>query len=153
MPVTDVAEVGQNREPGTLWPLPAGGLLAVESAFGAIDAPTRRTPMLTIRYGTLLLALVALGGCATSFTGSPKVENGRAGCEKKCADSGMELAGMVYMGEYSDACVCQAKGHGSASSNQGLLLGSAGPGAGAAGVWMEMLAAEQQRRAAAAPGH
>ena len=109
--------------------------------------------MRVIQAAVMALVLVAIDGCATNFTGSPNVENGRAGCEKKCTEDGMELAGMVYMGEYSDACVCQVKGHGSTSSSHELLLGSAGSSAGAAGVWMEMLAARQRQQSGAFPAH
>jgi hypothetical protein len=81
-------------------------------------------------------------GCATSFTGSAHVENGRQGCESKCKGQGMEVVGMVYMGEYSDACVCGVPGQ--TSSVHGLRVASAGVAAGAAGVVMQMRAQEQQ---------
>jgi hypothetical protein len=61
----------------------------------------------------------ALIGCAkpmTTFEGSPKVEHGRAGCEKKCAGQGLQFTGMVFVGEYSDACVCQVPGASAPSS-------------------------------------
>src|SRR5207253_3374906 len=32
---------------------------------------------------------------------------GPAGCKSACDAWGMELAGMVKMGEYSDGCICQ----------------------------------------------
>ncbi len=109
----------------------------------------RENEMRAIRIGATVLALMGLVGCATSFTGDPHVEDGRAGCEKKCRADGMEFAGMVYMGEYSDACVCEAKGHGSASSGRrDMLLGSSGAGGGAAGVWMQMVAAQRQAQQA-----
>ena len=41
------------------------------------------------------------------FKGSARVENGRVGCERKCASQGLQFAGMVFVGEYSDACLCQ----------------------------------------------
>jgi hypothetical protein len=104
--------------------------------------------MHAFRFGTAMFAVLTLVGCATSFSGDPHIEDGRKGCDKKCADEGMELAGMVYMGEYSDACVCEVKGHGSASSRRELLVGSAGGGAGAAGVWMQMVAARQRQQGA-----
>ena len=97
--------------------------------------------MRSIRLGMVSFALLGLTACATSFQGSAKTEDGKAGCEKKCASEGLELAGMVYMGEYSDACVCEVKGHGSASSRSELLVGSAGGVGGAAGVMMQMQAA------------
>jgi hypothetical protein len=111
--------------------------------------------MAAMRIGVgAVLAALALVGCATSFTGEAHVEDGRAGCEKKCSENGMSLAGMVYMGEYSDACVCEVKGHGSASSTREMLVGSAGGGGGAAGVWLQMEAArERQQQQMMTPGH
>jgi len=78
-----------------------------------------------------------MGACATSFTGSAHVEDGRPGCEAKCKGQGMELAGMVYMGEYSDACVCSVPGK-SASANQNLLASGGAVAGGSAGVVMQM---------------
>lgn len=92
------------------------------------------------------LALLVFGGCATSFTGSPHVENGRSGCEEKCKGVGMKVAGMVYMGEYSSACVCEVPG-GTAGHAQ-FLVASTGAIAGAgAGVAMQMQRQAQQSRA------
>ena len=85
----------------------------------------------------MIVATLALSSCATAFMGSPHVEGGRAGCVAKCSGQGMGLAGMVYMGEYSSACVCQMPGAGQAS-----LLGPAGAAAGAAVA----VAVETQRR-------
>jgi hypothetical protein len=58
----------------------------------------------------LALAAMLLTACATAFTGSAHVEGGPAECAQRCGAWGMELAGMVAMGEYSDACICQVKG-------------------------------------------
>ena len=60
--------------------------------------------------------MVALTGCATQFTGAPKVQNGPAGCQATCDQWGMELAGMVKMGEYSDGCICQRATEATAST-------------------------------------
>jgi len=98
---------------------------------------------------TLLASMpLSLGACATSFTGSAYVDDGRSGCERKCKGQGMELVGMVYMGEYSDACVCAAPGR-SASSNQRLLASATSVTAGAAGVVMQMRRQEEQSRRSA----
>ena len=84
-------------------------------------------------------------GCATSFTGSPHVENGRSGCESKCKGQGMEVAGMVYMGEYSSACVCEVPGQ--HASQRRVLVGASGAVAGGvAGVEMQRQREEQNRR-------
>ena len=97
--------------------------------------------------GFLLLgfACVVASGCATSFTGSPYVENGRAGCEAKCRSAGMEVVGLVYMGEYSDACVCGAPGQ--SASRKRLLMAATGAAAGAgAGVAMQMQRQREQQQ-------
>jgi len=84
-----------------------------------------------------------LAGCATSFTGSPYVEGGRSGCEAKCRSAGMEVVGLVYMGEYSDACVCAVPGR--SASRRDLLLGAHAAVAGAvAGVAMQMQRQQSQ---------
>jgi hypothetical protein len=87
-------------------------------------------------------AFLVLAGCATSFTGSPYVEGGRSGCEAKCRSAGMEVVGLVYMGEYSDACVCGVPGR---SASRGVLLGAHAAVAGAgAGVAMQMQRQQSQ---------
>ncbi|MBE7486256.1 MAG: hypothetical protein HS104_40595 [Polyangiaceae bacterium] len=94
-------------------------------------------------FGGSLLFLLS---CATNFTGSPHVEGGRAGCEKKCKAQGMEVAGMVYMGEYSDACVCSVPGQ-TAGHHKKLVAAVAGAGAGAAGVVLQMRRSDDNNRA------
>jgi uncharacterized protein YcfJ len=55
----------------------------------------------------------------------------------------MEAAGMVYMGEYSSACVCQIPGK--SASRRAMLVATAGAiGGGVAGV--EMQRQQQQQR-------
>jgi len=59
----------------------------------------------------------------------------------------MQIAGMVYMGEYSSACVCQVPHASAESSRSEFLVAAAGGAAGsAAGVIMQMRRAEEQRR-------
>ncbi len=98
----------------------------------------------------LPLALGVLAGCIpprTSFTGQPTVEGGRAGCERKCAAQGLELAGMLYVGEYSDACLCVVPGQASATPRPGLVAGAgAAAAAAAAGVTVETEEREQEQR-------
>ena len=93
--------------------------------------------VLTVTGAILLLA----SGCATSFTGSAYVENGRSGCQAKCKGDGLEFVGMVYMGEYSDACVC---GNPNRATSSNLSDGVASVTAGAAGVVMQMQRQAQQ---------
>jgi hypothetical protein len=81
-----------------------------------------------------------LAGCATSFTGSAHIEGGRGACQSKCAGQGMQMAGMVYMGEYSSACVCEVPG-----ANVDVAAVAA-PTAGVAGVEMQRQQQEQQRQ-------
>ena len=104
--------------------------------------------MKLLRIAACLVLGFVLPACATAFTGSAHVENGRQGCEAKCKGQGMELVGMVYMGEYSDACVCAEPGQ--SASSGGTLVATAGAVAGgSAGVVMQMReqeAQQQQRR-------
>ncbi len=90
--------------------------------------------------------LAAFGSaCATSFTGSAHVEEGRGGCERKCKGSGMEVAGMVYMGEYSDACICSVPGQTGSAKRQRLVAGASAVAGGTAGVVMQMRRQQEQQ--------
>jgi hypothetical protein len=74
----------------------------------------------------IALLLLLAGGCATSFTGSPQVEGGRPGCERKCASMGLEMQSFVFMGEYSTACVCDVPGRtarAAAAASSGVVVG------------------------------
>ena len=92
--------------------------------------------------------LLSLPACATSFTGSAHIEDGRAGCEQKCAGQGLSMSGLVYLGEYSSACVCSVVGPGGgpgAISRDDFNHNAAAAAAGAAaGVMMQMAEDEQQ---------
>ncbi|MET0341606.1 MAG: hypothetical protein ABW252_11445 [Polyangiales bacterium] len=56
----------------------------------------------------LSVALLAtLSACPTSFTGASYVAGGRAGCEQKCKKAKLRMSALVYLGEYSSACVCE----------------------------------------------
>lgn len=78
-------------------------------------------------------------GCATSFSGSAKVE-GPAECRRVCGEWGMELAGMVAMGDYTNGCICKVKGEQLSLNDTGksVLLSSAGQTGGVAGVYRQM---------------
>lgn len=91
----------------------------------------------------VLTLSLAVASCATSFTGSAHVEGGRAGCERKCAGQGLAMSGMVYMGEYSSACVCETPGASGGSTASAAVAG------GAAGVVMQMRRNDEQQRQAA----
>jgi hypothetical protein len=56
----------------------------------------------------------------------------------------MALAGMVFMGEYTDGCVCTVPGQAASSDRMLLASAEAGAGAGAAGVVMQMQAQQRQ---------
>lgn len=94
------------------------------------------------------LALCLLTACQTQFQGDPKVPNGPAGCVEICRSWRMELVGMIAMGEYSDGCICEVPGRApsapGAPSAAVRAVGAAGPAA--AGVFMQMQRAEQQRQ-------
>jgi hypothetical protein len=95
----------------------------------------RRSVLLVL---VLLLVLVA-SGCATSFTGSAFV-GGPSDCESKCGEWGMKMAGMIALGEYSDACVCLKPG---VTPAQALQTSAGGVGA-VAGVMMQQQRQQQQ---------
>lgn len=109
------------------------------------------------------VAVLALAGCQTVFTGAAKVQNGPRGCWDQCQAWGMDLAGMVKMGEYSDGCICQVR---PAPPQQHQSPQPQPPGAprsqvpldvegpAVAGVWMQMqaAAAEHQRQQQASMG-
>ena len=90
---------------------------------------------------TLVTVATVLCGCATSFTGSAHIDGGRSGCEQKCAGQGLAMSGLVYMGEYSSACVCSVPG----SAGNGS---AASVGGGAAGVVMQMRRQQEQQQQA-----
>jgi hypothetical protein len=69
--------------------------------------------------------MVVLGGCQTAFMGSAFVEQGPAECQAVCQQWGMELAGMVKMGEYSDGCVCQVPGKSVSMASTAVAAGAA----------------------------
>ena len=65
-----------------------------------------------LRFFPLVLLSILLAGCtATQFHGSPHINGGASGCESKCADQGLEMAGMVFLGEYTDGCICAKPGY------------------------------------------
>jgi hypothetical protein len=84
---------------------------------------------------------LAISGCATTFYGAPKVPNGPAGCKAKCSSWGMELSGMVAMGDYSDGCICQTPAAQQRSANAGVPAASAS----IAGVWTQMEEAQHEQ--------
>jgi hypothetical protein len=77
-------------------------------------------------------------GCQTNFTGSPHISTQQ--CEARCTADGLVLGGMVYMGEYSSACICE-KPNTAAASISGAAAAAA---AGAAGVVMQTRNQEAQ---------
>ena len=106
----------------------------------------------TIMRGGLLVAFAILGvgastGCATAFTGDAHVPGGPAGCRDRCGSYGMDLAGMVSMGEYSDGCICKVRAQ-AASGDEGSTLAVAGAAPAAVGVVMAMRQQQQQQQMA-----
>ncbi len=84
-------------------------------------------------------------GCQTQFTGDPHIS--AAACQAKCAQSNLQMAGMVYMGEYSSACICEVGKPGGAAAG----LAEAGAIGAAPGVIMQMRRANAQAAAATTP--
>ena len=87
----------------------------------------------------LLVICLMLAGCATSFSGSAKVD-GPSDCRKICGKWEMDLAGMVAMGEYTNGCICKVRGEqvGVSDVGRGLILGSAVSAGSVAGVYRQM---------------
>jgi len=92
----------------------------------------------------LACVITAMGasGCATSFMGSAYVE-GPKECRSICSGWGMEMSGMVAMGEYSTACVCEVPG--GDTRRQAILQSGISAVAGAAGVMMQSQRARERR--------
>lgn len=86
---------------------------------------------------------LALSGCATTFTGDAHV-GGPDACRARCDGWGLDFAGMVAMGEYSDACVCHVRGAPTAApvaapaARSADLDDAAAIAGGASGVIMQM---------------
>lgn len=68
-----------------------------------------------MRWIAAVALVVTAAGCASStpsptmFFGNSKIMNGPAGCQATCDAWGMDLAGMVKMGDYTDGCICQVR--------------------------------------------
>jgi hypothetical protein len=77
-------------------------------------------------------------GCTTHFTGSPHISPQQ--CQARCTGDGLAMAGMVYMGEYSSACICEKPSGGTAS----ISGAAAAAAAGGAGVVMQMRSQQAQ---------
>jgi hypothetical protein len=100
---------------------------------------------------TMLLPALAGGGCATNFYGSAYVPHGPRGCLEGCNTVGLEMAGMVYLGEYSSACVCRVRPDAgaaptaAAADDDAMSLAVAGLGA-SVGVVLRMRAAAARQQ-------
>ena len=74
--------------------------------------------MIRHRFIHVILATIFISGCGipTRFVGAPVVSpknptQAPAQCQAICSSWGMELSGMVSMGErYSDGCICSLPG-------------------------------------------
>jgi hypothetical protein len=78
------------------------------------------------------LTLITLSGCPTAFRGSAYVADGRGGCERKCKSQGLVFSSLVFMGEYSSACVCEPKRDKGEAAKSASAPSSAAPAAAAA---------------------
>lgn len=97
------------------------------------------------RHALIAIVGLALGGCGTTFYGSPVIKGGREQCEKVCAVWKMELVGMVQMGEYSSGCLCQVPG------KVVTPQAAAAADAAVAGVWTQMQEEARRRSQPPAP--
>ncbi len=78
----------------------------------------------------LIVALFFVVGCQTRFEGDPHVSP--AACQQKCASVNMRVSGMVFMGEYSSACLCEV-----ANAQPSTAAAGAAAVGGAVGVVMQ----------------
>lgn len=53
----------------------------------------------------LVIAMLAAAGCQTQFLGNAHIDP--ATCQARCTADHLQMSGMVYMGEYSSACICE----------------------------------------------
>jgi hypothetical protein len=90
------------------------------------------------------LVVIGLLGCRTEFVGDPHISP--PACQAKCAGLNMRMSGMVFMGEYSSACLCEIPlappppGPGAPPPPPGApgVGGAAAAAGAAAGVVMQM---------------
>jgi hypothetical protein len=82
-------------------------------------------------------------GCATTFFGEANIKGGTEGCRTICQQWGMELAGMVQMGEYSNGCICQVKPQ-EGQSQPSAVNAASGVAPAISGVMMQMQRSQQQ---------
>ena len=87
-----------------------------------------------------LILFGLLIGCQTQFVGSPHID--AATCANKCAQDRLTMAGIVYMGEYSSACVCEVPRPAGAPTTA-MVAGTMGA---AAGVVMQMRRQHEQQQ-------
>jgi hypothetical protein len=78
---------------------------------------------------TLIIVIAIASGAVacktpTSFSGEAKIPRGPIGCQAICGEWSMQMAGMVAMGEYSNACVCVVP---EAAPSSAELVGAVGP--------------------------
>ncbi len=82
----------------------------------------------------LVSLLFLIASCSTRFTGDAHLTPKQ--CQNKCESWGMELDGMVAMGEYSDACVC--------TKRKNTTMNHTGVGGGAVGVILQKMKDDEQ---------
>lgn len=104
---------------------------------------------------SMLLAIAALAagaGCQTQFIGDAHIDP--ATCQARCAEGHLEMAGMVYMGQYSSACLCEVPRAGAPAPGgpPGAMALASGALGATAGVIMQTRAADAQRSQAIQPG-
>lgn len=108
----------------------------------------------------LSVALLAASGCIpeTVFRGSATVTGGPAECRARCEKAGLAFAGMVMMGEYTNGCICRAKGDksGAAGKSAESELQSSAEAGGAVAAKAKMTQDEEaaaSRRNVSQPWH
>jgi hypothetical protein len=93
---------------------------------------------------TIVVMVLALAGCRTEFYGSPHIDP--ATCQQKCGAANLQMAGMVYMGEYSSACICEIPHAPPPAAAPGAATTSAGITGVAVAVIDQMRRDEEERQ-------
>jgi len=91
----------------------------------------------------VVATLVLFSGCQTQFVGSAHID--ASACAGTCAASNLQMAGMVYLGEYSSACVCEIPRPAAAPAAPASPAAMGAVGA-AVGVVMQQRRAQQDQQ-------
>ena len=103
---------------------------------------------------SLVLLLPFLLACPnpTKFEGEAKFPNGVMGCQRQCAQDGLQMAAFIYSGEFATSCACQpppsapAAGVETASPTAGVIIQVQAAAAAAAAAHQRNIQMQQQQQ-------